>query len=175
MSPPRKPTPSRLARARLVPRVSTVSSARRTRGMPASPVAVNPSALGEPRGFTHAWLAPAHARILFVAGQTAADGRGRVANANFAAQFDAALARALVVVDAAGGRPEHIVRMTVYVTDLDAYRRHRKAIGEAWSARMGRHYPAMALVEVSRLVDAEALVEIEVTAALPPASPEGRG
>jgi enamine deaminase RidA (YjgF/YER057c/UK114 family) len=132
------------------------------------PEAVNPAALGASRGFTHGWIAPAGARLLFVAGQTAADAAGRVAHAGFAEQFDAALARTLAVVEAAGGRPDDVVRMTVYVTDMQAYRDARAAIGTMWKARLGRHYPAMALVEVTRLVDEGAVVEIEATAALPP-------
>jgi enamine deaminase RidA (YjgF/YER057c/UK114 family) len=171
MSPPRKPSGPRVAKARLASR-HAAAPLRRLRGaVPHRLTPVNPDALGEPSGFTHGWVAPANARLLFVAGQTAADARGRIRDAGFAAQFDAALARALVVVQAAGGRPEHVVRMTVFVTDLDAYRRERKAIGEAWKARMGSHFPAIALLEVSRLVDEGATVEIEVTAALP-ASPQ---
>jgi enamine deaminase RidA (YjgF/YER057c/UK114 family) len=131
---------------------------------------ISPAELGEPRGWTNGWLAPAGARLLFVAGQTAADDNGEVADHGFVAQFDAALAKSLAVVLAAGGAPEHVVRMTVYVTDIVAYRGSRKAIGEAWRQRMGRHYPAMTLVEVTRLVDPDAVVEIEVTAALPPSA-----
>jgi enamine deaminase RidA (YjgF/YER057c/UK114 family) len=128
---------------------------------------VNPPPLGRPRGYANGLLGPAGWRVLFVAGQTAADADGRVANRDFTAQFDLALARALAVVGQAGGGPEHIGRMAVYVTDLDAYRRARRAIGEHWRRRMGDHYPAMALLEVSRLVDPDASVEIEVTALIP--------
>lgn len=175
MSPPRKPPGPRVAKARLLSRNTPLGPLRRARaGTPPRLTPVNPEALGAPRGFTHGWIAPAHARLLFVAGQTAADARGRVAPASLAAQFDSALARALLVVEAAGGRPEHVVRMTVYVTDLEAYRGARKVIGAAWKARMGSHYPAMALVEVSRLVDDGATVEIEVTAALPASPQEAR-
>jgi len=142
---------------------------------PSRLTAISPAELGESPGWTHGWLAPAGARLLFVAGQTASDAQGRFASANFVAQFDAALTKALVVVAAAGGRPEHVVRMTVYVTDIDAYMASRKQIGEAWRRRMARHYPAMALVEVSRLVESEAVVEIEVTAAVPPAAEGSRG
>jgi enamine deaminase RidA (YjgF/YER057c/UK114 family) len=129
-------------------------------------VIINPPELGAPRGWSNGVIAPARGRLLFVAGQTATDAGGNLA-AGFAAQFDRALEKALTVVEAAGGRPEHVARMTVYVVDLDAYRRDRQVIGEAWRQRMGRHYPAMALVEVSRLLDEGALVEIEATAVLP--------
>lgn len=128
---------------------------------------VNPKTLGRPRGFSHGVLAPAGARMLFVAGQTAADDQGRVSDATFAAQFAAALSRTLEVVHAAGGRPEHIARMTVYVTDMESYRGSRTALREIWERHMGTHYPAMALVEVTTLVDAQATVEIEATALIP--------
>jgi enamine deaminase RidA (YjgF/YER057c/UK114 family) len=128
---------------------------------------INPPELGEPRGWTNGLAAPAGSRLLFVAGQTAAGTGGGAAAGEFTTQFDAALAKTLKVVEAAGGCAEHVARMTVYVTDLDAYRDARAAIGEKWRARMGRHYPAMTLVEVSRLLDPGALVEIEATAVLP--------
>ena len=84
----------------------------------------------------------------------------------FAQQFDDALARVLAVVRAAGGRPEQIARMTVYVTDIDAYRESRPALRDLWLRHMGSHHPAMALVAVTALVDAQAMVEIEATAVL---------
>ena len=175
MSPPRKPSGSRVVKARLGSRSGVSGPLGRIRGSAAQrPVPVNPQSLGAPKGFTHGWLAPSNARMLFVAGQTAVDARGRIVDTAFAAQFDAALARVLTVVEAAGGGPEHVMRMTVYVTDIDAYQRARDAIGERWRARMGRHYPAMALVEVSRLVDEGALVEIEATAAVPSSLQETR-
>lgn len=128
---------------------------------------ITPPALPRPRGFAHGVLAPQGAPLLFVAGQTAADEQGSVARREFVAQFDVALSRVLEVVRSAGGGAEHVTRMTVYVTDLDAYRVSRVPLGEVWRQRMGRHYPAMTLVEVSRLVDQEATVEIEATAVLP--------
>jgi enamine deaminase RidA (YjgF/YER057c/UK114 family) len=81
-------------------------------------------------------------------------------------QFDQCLANILAVVEAAGGRPTDIVRMTAYVTDLDAYRNSLRAIGGVWRARLGKHFPAMALVGVAGLVEREALIEIEATAHL---------
>ncbi len=128
---------------------------------------VNPPALGAPRGFSHGQLSPSGSRLLFVAGQTAADANGHVADPGFAAQFEMALTRVIAVVATAGGKPEHIGRMTVFVTDLDAYREARRSVGLAWKRCMGGHYPAMSLVEVTRLVDAGATVEIEATAVLP--------
>ena len=122
---------------------------------------VNPDELGRPSGFSHGLVAPPGGRVLFVAGQNAPDAGG------FVAQFAAALDRALAVVRTAGGRPEHVARLTVYVTDMAAYRESRARLGDVWRASMGRHYPAMALVEVRSLVDEGAVVEIEATAVLP--------
>jgi enamine deaminase RidA (YjgF/YER057c/UK114 family) len=128
---------------------------------------VNPPVLGAPRGFSHGLLAPAGSRLLFVGGQTAADAEGRIAETGFVPQFEAALTRVLTVVATAGGRPEHVARMTIFVTELDAYLESRPVLGETWSRLMGSHYPAMALVEVKRLVDVDATVEIEATAVIP--------
>ena len=128
---------------------------------------VNPPQLGAPRGYAHGLLVPAGARTLFVAGQTAANEHGQIGDVDFVAQFDAALGKVLAVVQAAGGCPEHVARMTVYVTELDTYLARRAALGDIWKRRMGSHYPAMALVEVSRLVDAGASVEFEAIAAIP--------
>ena len=122
---------------------------------------VNPDELGRHTGFSHGVLAPAGGRILFVAGQTAP------AAGDFVAQFGAALERALAVIREAGGRPEHVARMTVYVTDMAIYRADRPRLGGVWQASMGQHYPAMALVVVRSLVDPNAVVEIEATAVLP--------
>lgn len=127
----------------------------------------NPGALGEPRGWNNGMLAPAGGRVLFVAGQTARDAAGRVPDVGFVEQFDQALGNVLAIVREAGGAPEHIGRLTVYVTDMDAYRESLAPLGAAWRGRMGRHYPAIALVEVRSLVDPDALVEIEATAILP--------
>jgi enamine deaminase RidA (YjgF/YER057c/UK114 family) len=128
---------------------------------------VNPQALGMPRGFTNGLLVRAGYDLLFVSGQTAAT-NGKVADRSFVKQFAEALDKTLAVVRAAGGAPEHIVRMTVYVTDIEAYRDSRPQLNVVWRERMARHYPAMTLVAVSHLVDLDAAVEIEATAALPP-------
>jgi enamine deaminase RidA (YjgF/YER057c/UK114 family) len=128
--------------------------------------AINPDELGPPKGWTNGMLAPAGGRILFVAGQDAATAEGIVEEDDFVAQFDIALRKTLAVVRDAGGSAASIGRMTVFVTDLDAYRESRKSIGEIWRARMDRNYPAMALVEVSRLVDPKGKIEIEATAVI---------
>ena len=127
---------------------------------------VNPESLGAPRGWNNGMLAPAGGRVLFVAGQTARDASGRVPPADFVAQFEAALGNVLAVVREAGGRAEDIGRFTLYVTDVARYRASLTPLGEAYRRHMGRHYPAMALVEVRALVDPNAVVEIEATAVL---------
>ena len=128
---------------------------------------VNPPAMGRPRGFSHGVIASPGARLLFVAGQTAADDHGQVGEREFVAQFDAALGRVVQVVRAAGGDPVHIARMTIYVTDLDAYRGSRSRLSAVWRTHMGGHYPAMALIQVAGLVDQGATVEIQADAVLP--------
>jgi enamine deaminase RidA (YjgF/YER057c/UK114 family) len=132
------------------------------------PRIVNPPALGRPRGYANGVLAPAGSRILFVAGQVGWDGDQRIVGPGFVEQFERALANVLAVVAEAGGEPEHVVRLTVYVTSKREYLGHLSELGAAWRRTMGRHYPAMALVEVAGLVEDGALVEIEATAALPP-------
>lgn len=127
---------------------------------------VNPEPLGVPSGWNHGLLAPAGGRTLFVAGQTARAGDGRLLATDFVGQFAAALDHILTVVREAGGDAPDIGRLTIYVTDIAAYRASLKPLGEVYRRRMGRHYPAMALVEVSSLVDPDALVEIEATAVL---------
>jgi enamine deaminase RidA (YjgF/YER057c/UK114 family) len=122
---------------------------------------INPSPLGQPSGWNHGMLGPAGGRVLFVAGQTAAGAGGLVE------QWERALERVVTVVRAAGGAPEDIGRMTVYVADRAAYLAARRALGEVHRRHMGKHYPAMALVEVKALVDEGALVEIEATAVIP--------
>jgi NAD(P)-dependent dehydrogenase (short-subunit alcohol dehydrogenase family) len=125
---------------------------------------VNPAELGAPRGWNNGMLAQAAGRMLFIAGQTARDGSGTVPAGDFVAQFDGALGNVLAVLRQAGGEPGDIGRLTIYVTDVAQYRANLKPLGLAYRARMGAHYPAMALVEVTALVDPAALVEIEATA-----------
>ena len=128
---------------------------------------INPEALGAPKGYSHGVLAPAGGRLLFVAGQCARDRSGHIAGAGFPEQFAQALANVVAVVAAAGGKSDHVGRLTVYVTDKRAYLDSLEAVGKAYRGVMGKHYPAMALVEVNALVDPEALVEIEGTAVIP--------
>ncbi|MGH7644021.1 MAG: RidA family protein [Gemmatimonadales bacterium] len=128
---------------------------------------INPESLGAPRGWNHGMLAPAGGRVLFVAGQVAGDRTGQVTAAGIVDQWALALEHVLTVVRAAGGGPEHIGRLTVYVTDRQAYLASLKPLGEVHRRVLGRHYPAMALVEVRALLDPNALVEMEATAVVP--------
>jgi len=127
---------------------------------------INPEELGAPRGWTNGMLGPKNGRILFIAGQDAAEPGGEVTTDDFVEQFDIAIEKMVTVVREAGGGPEDIGRMTLFVTDLDAYRDARRDIGETYRAHMGKHYPAMALMEVKRLVDPRAKIEIEGTAVI---------
>ena len=127
---------------------------------------VNPESLGAPRGWNHGVLAPRDGRLLFVAGMAGWSASLPGEPADFADQFARALDQVLTVVREAGGEPGDVARMTVYVTDLAEYRAAAKAVGEAWRQRFGKHYPAMALLEVKGLVDRGARVEIEATAVI---------
>jgi enamine deaminase RidA (YjgF/YER057c/UK114 family) len=118
-----------------------------------------------PKGYANGVVASG--RALYVAGQVGWTPAGVFEKKDFAGQWDQALANVLAVVAAAGGKPEHIAKMTIYVTDLDAYRSALGEIGSVWRARMGKVFPAMALVGVTGLVERDALVEIEAVAHLP--------
>jgi enamine deaminase RidA (YjgF/YER057c/UK114 family) len=117
-----------------------------------------------PRGYANGMSGAG--TVVFVAGQIGWDPTGRFAGPDLLAQFDQALANVVAVVEAAGGAPTDLASMTVYVTDIDAYRSAGKQLGAIWRARLGKHFPAMALVAVSALVEREAVVEIQAYAVL---------
>jgi enamine deaminase RidA (YjgF/YER057c/UK114 family) len=127
---------------------------------------INPESLGPARGYSNGVLVPPGGHLLFVAGQIAWDEQQRIVSADFVEQFDRALANVLAVVAEAGGRPDQIARLLIYVTDKEEYRRRTREVGLRWRARMGRHFPAMALVEVKALLEDEAKVEIEAIAVI---------
>ncbi|MEU0243978.1 RidA family protein [Streptomyces sp. NPDC006235] len=127
---------------------------------------VNPPELSPPAGFSHAVVASG-SRVVFLAGQTALDGDGKVVGATLPEQFEKALTNLLSALAAAGGTPSDLARVTVYATDVEAYRAHARELGRLWRERAGRDYPAMAVVEVVRLWDEEALVELDGFAVLP--------
>jgi enamine deaminase RidA (YjgF/YER057c/UK114 family) len=127
---------------------------------------VQPPGWARPRGYVNGLVA--EGRMLFVGGQIGWDPTSETPRFpdGFAAQFEQALLNVLAVVREAGGAPENIARMTVYVTDKHAYIAAAKDIGAAWRRLLGKHYPAMALVQVSALLEDRAMVEIEATAVL---------
>ena len=130
---------------------------------------VNPEILGKPRGWSNGVLAPAGGRMLFIAGQVASDASGKIPediSGSFVEQFVRALSNVKTVVEQARGGVDDIGRLTIFVTDVETYLASRKELGPAYRAVMGAHYPAMTLVEVSRLVDPAAMVEIEATAVI---------
>jgi enamine deaminase RidA (YjgF/YER057c/UK114 family) len=129
-------------------------------------ISINPEDLGAPRGYSHGMLTPRGARFLFVAGQVGWDQEQRLVGEGFVAQFERALANVVSVVRTAGGGRRDIARLTIYVTDKNEYLSDLEAVGKAYRRVMGKHYPAMALVEVVGLVEPGAKVEVEGTAAI---------
>jgi enamine deaminase RidA (YjgF/YER057c/UK114 family) len=127
---------------------------------------INPESLGAPRGYANGVLTNAGGRLLFIAGQVAWDQNQQVVSEDMVEQFDRALANVLTVVSEAGGQPEQIARLIIYVTDKNEYRDHMKQVGERYRARMGKHFPAIVLVEVKSLLEDGAKIEIEGTAVL---------
>jgi len=113
----------------------------------------------QPRGYANGMVG--EGRVLFVAGQIGWEPDGSWKQLDLAGQFGKALDNVVQVVRGGGGGPEHLASLTIYVTDIDAYRRDHKAVGAAYRAVMGKHFPAMALVAVSALVEPRALVEIQ--------------
>lgn len=126
---------------------------------------VNPASFPKPRGYANGIIA--QGQTLHIAGQIAWDKDARIVSQDFATQFLQALDNVIAVVREAGGATEHLVKLTAFVTDLEAYRAATTAIGEGWRARLGKYYPAMSLVKVAGLLEPGALVEIEGVAMLP--------
>jgi enamine deaminase RidA (YjgF/YER057c/UK114 family) len=127
---------------------------------------VNPPDLSPPAGFSHA-VVTTGSRVVFLAGQTALDGDGKVVGDTLPEQFTRALTNLLTALRAAGGTPADLARVTVYATDVAAYRENARELGRLWRELAGRDYPAMAVVEVVRLWDEEAMVELDGFAVLP--------
>jgi len=126
---------------------------------------INPESLGAAKGYSNGVLA-APGRLLFVAGQIGWGADQQLVSSAFAPQLERALENVITVVTAAGGGPSDVCRLTIYVTDKRAYLEDPKAVGSAYRSVMGRHFPAMALVEVAALVEPGALVEVEATAVI---------
>ena len=127
---------------------------------------INPESLGAPRGYANGVLTGAGGRLLFIAGQIAWDKQQQIVSDDIVEQFDQALKNVLAVVAEAGGQPHQIARLIIYLIDKNDYRARMKQIGERYRARMGKHFPAMVLVEVVSLLEDRAKVEIEATAVL---------
>jgi enamine deaminase RidA (YjgF/YER057c/UK114 family) len=121
---------------------------------------INPDDLPRPSGFSHAVAAPG-GRLVFLAGQTGYAPDGQIVGGGVVPQFEQALGNLLAALRAASGEPGDLVSLTIYAVDLEDYRARAREIGDVWRRLCGREYPAMAAVGVSRLWDADALVEVQ--------------
>ncbi len=126
---------------------------------------IDPPELPRPSGFAHA--VAGSGRTVFLAGQTAQDAAGRIVPGNIVAQFERALANLLTALRAAGGEPEQLAALTLYIVDVDDNRAPAAEIGAVWRRLAGSQYPATAGVGVARLWDPAALVELQGIALLP--------
>ena len=132
---------------------------------------INPEELARPSGFSHAVSvtdAGAAGRMVFLAGQIGMDRNGKLAGGGVVPQFEQALGNLLTALAAAGGQPEDLVSLTIYLIDVEDYQAHGKEIGAVWRRLAGTQYPAMAGVGVTRLWDPAALVEIQGIAVVSP-------
>ena len=124
-----------------------------------------PEGWPRPRGYANGMAA--RGELLAIAGQIGWDASEQIVSDDFTAQFEQALRNVAAVLETAGGTSEHLVSVTIYVTDKNAYIAAAKDVGAAWRSILGKHFPAMALVEVSALLEARAKVEIQGLAVLP--------
>lgn len=127
---------------------------------------INPESLGVPKGYANGVLTTAGGKLLFIAGQIGWNEKQTIVSEDLVEQFDRALTNLISVVEAAGGSPEHIARLVIYVTNKNEYKARMKEIGERYRRHMANHYPAMVLVEVKSLLEDEAKIEIEGIAVL---------
>lgn len=121
---------------------------------------INPPELARPSGFSHAVRATGRSTV-WLAGQTALDAQGHIVGRNVVEQFEQALSNLLTALRAAGGEPADLTSLTIYIVDMEDYRSHAREIGAVWRKLAGTDYPATAGVGVTRLWDAEALVEVQ--------------
>ena len=126
---------------------------------------LQPAGWPRPKGYSAGVIA--QGRQVFIAGQIGWDAQGRFAGDGLAGQVKQALSNIMAVLGEAGGKPEHIVRLTWFVTSRDEYLAGLREIGAAYRAVMGKHFPSMSVVQVVALMEAEAKVEIEATAVVP--------
>jgi enamine deaminase RidA (YjgF/YER057c/UK114 family) len=129
---------------------------------------INPEALGTPRGYSNGVLTEPGGRLLFVAGQIGWNEKQAIVSEDFVAQFDQALANVVAVVTEAGGSSDQIARLVLYVTNKQEYTDNLNEVGKVYRSHLGKHFPAMALVEVKGLLEDKAKVEIEAVAVLNP-------
>lgn len=127
---------------------------------------LQPPGWAKPKGFANG-IAVKGGTTVYIAGQIGWTGEGRWEARDFGGQFRQALANILEVLAQAGGKPEHLVRLTWYVLDKKEYLGALKEVGVAYRELMGRNYPTMAVVQVGALIEAEAKLEIEATAVVP--------
>ena len=127
---------------------------------------LQPPSWARPKGFSHG-IAVRGGTTVYIAGQVASNERGVIEQKTFAEQFRQALGNILAVLAEAGGNPEHLVRLTWYVIDKQEYFAALKEVGLAYRELIGKHYPVMAVVQVTGLVDPDARLEIEATAVVP--------
>ncbi|CAB4587873.1 MAG: RidA family protein [Actinobacteria bacterium] len=120
---------------------------------------INPETLAPPIGFSHAVIA--EGKNIFLAGQTALNKEGVIVGDTIVSQFEKALINLVTALREAGGTPEDLVKITIFSVDPVDYRAHSREIGKIWQSLLGKNYPAMTLVGVTRLWDDAALVEIE--------------
>ena len=125
---------------------------------------INPESMAAPIGFSHA--VKAQGTIVYLAGQTALNREGLIIGNGIVEQFEKALTNLLTALEHAGGKPSQIAKLTIFSIDPQNYRDNARELGKVWQRLVGRDYPAMTLVGVTRLWDIEALVEIEGIAVL---------
>ena len=128
---------------------------------------INPEALGAPSGYSNGLLVDGGGKLLFIAGQIAWDNNQKIVSDDFVEQFDKALANVITVLRAGGGEAENIARLVIYVTNKIEYRKRTREVGDSYRKHMGKHFPAMVLVQVAGLLDDRAKVEIEGMAVIP--------
>jgi enamine deaminase RidA (YjgF/YER057c/UK114 family) len=126
---------------------------------------VNSPDLAKPVGFSHAVVSSG--RTVHLGGQTAQGRDGAIIGTTMPAQFDVAAGNVVTALRAAGATPQHLVSLIIYVTDVAAYKAALRELGGLWRKHFGKHYPAVALLGVAELFDAEAMVELVGTAVLP--------
>jgi enamine deaminase RidA (YjgF/YER057c/UK114 family) len=125
---------------------------------------VNPESLAKPSGFSHAVVG--RGTSVFLAGQTGMDDSGAIVEGGVVAQFEQALSNLLTALAEAGGTPDRLASLTIYIVDMDDYRAHSRELGEVWKRLVGTDYPASAGIGVTRLWDTDAVVELQGLAVL---------